>query len=57
MNTKLMERIKEVYSEFVRNYRMGCEHFGFWWTLFTVSMFSISLVFLQFAMVLAVLYL
>lgn len=57
MNKKLMERIKEVYSEFVREYRRGYEHFEFLWTLFTVSMFSISLVFLLFAMVLAVLYL
>jgi len=35
---------------------MGLERFGFWWTLFTVSMVSVSLVFLLFAIVLAVLY-
>ena len=57
MGAKILVRFKEVCSEFVRNYRRGRERFGFWWTLFTVSMVSVSLVFLLFAIVLAVLYL
>ena len=48
-----IEKIVRIFREYVENYKRGCERFGFWWKLFTASMLALSLVFVSFAVILA----
>jgi hypothetical protein len=57
VSKKVKEKVMNIFSNFMHNYRKGCERFGFWWTLFTASMLSIAAIFILFAIILAVLYL
>lgn len=50
-------RIKDFIQSYVESYRRGREKFGVWWTLFTVSMWLVVLIFLSTAMIIAVVYL
>ena len=57
MNSEILDRVKEIYDEYIQSYRKGRERFGIWWTVFTVSMLSLSVVLILFAIVLAIFFL
>ena len=57
MAKKIREKASSIIDDFLQSHRKGRELFGVWWTLFTVSMLSISVVFILFAILLAVFYL
>ncbi len=45
-------RVRGYFGEYLRSYRRGVERFGVWWKVFTLSMISISLVFIALAILL-----
>ncbi len=50
-------KLKSYFREYIDSYHKGCERYGVWWKLFTVSMLSIAVVFIAFAITLIVLFL
>lgn len=52
MRERVSDRIVKAFQDYLANYRKGCEQFGFWWKLFTVSMLALALVLISFAMIL-----
>ena len=57
MGERITERLAQIIREYIENYRRGSERFGFWWKLFTASMLTLALVFVSFAIILALRYL
>jgi hypothetical protein len=50
---RVTERLARIFREYIENYQRGYERFGFWWKLFTASMLALALIFVSFAIVLA----
>jgi len=50
---RVTERLARIFLEYIENYQRGYERFGFWWKLFTASMLALALIFVSFAIVLA----
>jgi len=57
MAQKIVDKINELYSEYIENYRKGYERFGYWWKVLNVSILSIALIFILFALILFIFYL
>lgn len=57
MGKKIGDKIKRIYDEYVQTYHRGREKFGVWWTLLTISMLSLSLVFITVALILIIFFL
>ncbi|UCH57545.1 MAG: hypothetical protein JSV18_01085 [Candidatus Bathyarchaeota archaeon] len=56
MSRKLSERMQKILDELVQGYWKGIDRFGPWWKIFYLSMISLALVFVLFALFLAVYY-
>jgi hypothetical protein len=54
MNIKIIDKLTHYFNEYVENYKKACEKYGVWWKIFTVSMIGMALVFIIFAIFLAV---
>ena len=50
-------KLKSYFQEYIDSYHKGCERYGVWWKLFTVSMLAIAAVFIAFAITLVVFFL
>jgi hypothetical protein len=57
MSREILERIRKEFQEYALSYQRGREKFGVWWTLLTLSMLSLALVFITVALILAIFYL
>jgi hypothetical protein len=57
MSKEILERIRKEFQEYMLSYQRGHEKFGVWWTLLTLSMLSLALVFITVALILAIFYL
>lgn len=57
MSREILERIRKEFQEYMLSYQRGREKFGVWWTLLTLSMLSLALVFIAVALILAIFYL
>ncbi len=53
MGEGITERLTRIFREYLENYQRGSERFGFWWKLFNASMLVLALIFISFAIVLA----
>ena len=55
MSGGISGKLVRILRDYLESYRRGCEHFGFWWRLFTASMFALTLalVFVSLAVILA----
>ncbi len=53
MGERVTERLARIFREYLENYQRGSERFGFWWKLFNASMLALALIFISFAIVLA----
>jgi hypothetical protein len=50
-------RLSEFIQDYRRSYRNGVEKFGFWWTVFQFSLWSLVLIFILTAVIIFVFYL
>jgi hypothetical protein len=50
-------KLKSYFQEYIDSYHRGCERYGVWWKLFTVSMLAIAAVLIAFAVILVVFFL
>ena len=57
MSGDFIDRVKAFLLEAREGYRIGRERFGIYWTVFTVSMITFSLIMILFAIIVTVLYL
>ena len=57
MSREILERIRKEFQEYMASYQRGHEKFGVWWTLLTLSMLSMALVFITVALILVIFYL
>jgi len=57
MGEKIGDKIKRIFDEYVQTYHKGRVKFGVWWTLLTISMLSLSLVFFTVALILVIFFL
>ena len=57
MSEKISEKFWKIIDEYIENYRKGVEKYGLYWKIFYVSMIAFTLVFVVFAVFLAIYYL
>ena len=50
-------RFSEFIQDYRQSYRNGVEKYGFWWTVFQLSLWSLALIFLLTAVIIFVIYL
>ncbi len=56
MSGKISEKFWKIIDEYIENYRKGVEKFGLFWKIFYVSMIAFTLIFVLFAVFLAIYY-
>jgi nitrogen fixation/metabolism regulation signal transduction histidine kinase len=56
MSEKISDKVWKIIDEFIENYRKGTEKYGSYWKIFYVSMIAFILIFVLFAVFLAIYY-
>ena len=56
MSEKISDKVWKIIDEFIENYRKGIEKYGPYWKIFYVSMIAFILIFVLFAVFLAIYY-
>ncbi len=56
MNEKISDKLWNILDEYIENYRECVVKYGFYWKIFYVSMIAFSLIFVLFAVFLAIYY-
>ncbi len=56
MSEKISDKVWKIIDEFIENYRKGIEKYGSYWKIFYVSMIAFILIFVLFAVILAIYY-
>jgi cell division protein FtsL len=56
MGEKVSDKFWKIIDEFIENYRIGVEKFGYFWKIFYLSMIAFALIFVIFAVFLAIYY-
>ncbi len=56
MSEKIPDKVWKIIDEFIENYRKGIEKYGSYWKIFYVSMIAFILIFVLFAVFLAIYY-
>jgi cell division protein FtsL len=56
MSEKISDKVWKIIDEYIENYRKGIEKYGSYWKIFYVSMIAFILIFVLFAVFLAIYY-
>ncbi len=56
MSETISDKVWRIIDEYVENYRKGVEKLGSYWKIFYVSMIAFTLIFVVFAVFLAIYY-
>jgi len=56
MDEKISDKLWKILDEFIENYRKGVVKYGFYWKIFYFSMIAFALIFVLFAVFLAIYY-
>jgi len=56
MTETISDKFWKIIDEYIENYRRGFEKYGFYWKIFYVSMIAFTLIFVLFAVFLAIYY-
>lgn len=56
MGENISDRLWKIIDEYIENYRKGVEKYGHYWKIFYLSMIAFALIFVLFAVFLAIYY-
>jgi len=56
MDEKISDKLWKILDEYIENYRKGVVKYGFYWKIFYFSMIAFALIFVLFAVFLAIYY-